>query len=402
MTESQYGNREIRAALSESRRLFLSCGLFSVFVNLLMLTGPLFMLQVYDRVLSSRSEATLVTLGGHRRVPVSDDGRARPCTGAGSGSCRRTPSDAARLARATGDPPPVHVSGGAVTPSDRVARPGVHPAVRFELGPVRVLRRTLDADISVRAVHVPLDARGAGGALGLSASSDRAAQSEGDCESSGGIGESVCPIRILHRADARRRRDGAGSRHAGCGGCALWRVAGRGARQDHDQLGPRRFLQRHFEDASPVPAVADARARRVARAVGRDHPRGDDRGVDSARSGPCADRSGGGSVAAASAYAGRVSLVGGIAGGDPAGDGAHRASRTARNPGGAGSDGRRAGCEVRGGARRIDSAGAGTGGRNSGCVGVGQVNVRTGARRGLASHGGLGAARRGGARPVRR
>ena len=37
-------------------------GLFSVFVNLLMLTGPLFMLQVYDRVLASRSEATLVAL----------------------------------------------------------------------------------------------------------------------------------------------------------------------------------------------------------------------------------------------------------------------------------------------------------------------------------------------------
>ena len=62
MTKSQHGNPEIRAALSESRRLFLSCGLFSVFVNLLMLTGPLFMLQVYDRVLASRSEATLVTL----------------------------------------------------------------------------------------------------------------------------------------------------------------------------------------------------------------------------------------------------------------------------------------------------------------------------------------------------
>ncbi|MDE2639341.1 MAG: type I secretion system permease/ATPase [Chloroflexota bacterium] len=56
------GGPEIRAALSESRRLFVSVGLFSVFVNLLMLTGPLFMLQVYDRVLTSRSEATLAAL----------------------------------------------------------------------------------------------------------------------------------------------------------------------------------------------------------------------------------------------------------------------------------------------------------------------------------------------------
>ena len=62
MAESPNGNREIRDALAESRRLFWSVGLFSVFVNLLMLTGPLFMLQVYDRVLTSRSEATLVTL----------------------------------------------------------------------------------------------------------------------------------------------------------------------------------------------------------------------------------------------------------------------------------------------------------------------------------------------------
>ena len=62
MGESRNGNREIREALAESRRLFVSCGLFSVFVNVLMLTGPLFMLQVYDRVLTSRSEATLVTL----------------------------------------------------------------------------------------------------------------------------------------------------------------------------------------------------------------------------------------------------------------------------------------------------------------------------------------------------
>jgi len=37
-------------------------GFFSIFMNLLMLTGPIFMLQTYDRVLGSRSEETLVAL----------------------------------------------------------------------------------------------------------------------------------------------------------------------------------------------------------------------------------------------------------------------------------------------------------------------------------------------------
>ena len=62
MAVSHDGNQELRATLSGSRRLFLSCGVFSIVVNLLMLTGPLFMLQVYDRVLTSHSEATLVAL----------------------------------------------------------------------------------------------------------------------------------------------------------------------------------------------------------------------------------------------------------------------------------------------------------------------------------------------------
>jgi PrtD family type I secretion system ABC transporter len=44
------------------RSLLVSVFAFSVFVNLLMLTGPLYMLQVYDRVLASRSEETLVAL----------------------------------------------------------------------------------------------------------------------------------------------------------------------------------------------------------------------------------------------------------------------------------------------------------------------------------------------------
>ena len=80
---------EIRAALSESRRLFFSIGLFSVFVNLLMLTGPLFMLQVYDRVLTSRSEATLVALAGivaflFLMMGLLDHARARVLARAGA------------------------------------------------------------------------------------------------------------------------------------------------------------------------------------------------------------------------------------------------------------------------------------------------------------------------------
>ncbi|MCA8878840.1 MAG: type I secretion system permease/ATPase [Rhodobacteraceae bacterium] len=56
------GRAELREARSESNGLLAFVAIFSVFVNLLMLTGPLFMLQVYDRVLGSRSEATLVAL----------------------------------------------------------------------------------------------------------------------------------------------------------------------------------------------------------------------------------------------------------------------------------------------------------------------------------------------------
>ncbi len=56
------GRRELAEVRARSRGLLISVGVFSSFVNLLMLTGPIFMLQVYDRVLGSRSEATLVAL----------------------------------------------------------------------------------------------------------------------------------------------------------------------------------------------------------------------------------------------------------------------------------------------------------------------------------------------------
>lgn len=56
------GLEELRAARRRSRGLYWAVGVFSFFANLLMLTGPLYMLQVYDRVLGSRSEETLVAL----------------------------------------------------------------------------------------------------------------------------------------------------------------------------------------------------------------------------------------------------------------------------------------------------------------------------------------------------
>lgn len=58
----QDGGRELRKARAMGLPLFVAVGLFSAVVNLLMLTGPLFMLQVYDRVLGSRSTETLTAL----------------------------------------------------------------------------------------------------------------------------------------------------------------------------------------------------------------------------------------------------------------------------------------------------------------------------------------------------
>lgn len=56
------GLEELRKARRESGGLLLAAFLFSIVLNLLLLTGPLYMLQVYDRVLGSRSEETLVAL----------------------------------------------------------------------------------------------------------------------------------------------------------------------------------------------------------------------------------------------------------------------------------------------------------------------------------------------------
>lgn len=53
---------ELAAAIAQLRGSFIKVALFSGVINVLMLTGAFFMLQVYDRVLPSRSVPTLIAL----------------------------------------------------------------------------------------------------------------------------------------------------------------------------------------------------------------------------------------------------------------------------------------------------------------------------------------------------
>jgi PrtD family type I secretion system ABC transporter len=59
--KSKFGN-ELRETVYAARYIFLSIALFSFFLNLLMLVSPFYMLQVYDRVLTSHSKDTLYVL----------------------------------------------------------------------------------------------------------------------------------------------------------------------------------------------------------------------------------------------------------------------------------------------------------------------------------------------------
>ena len=62
MASSENGGRKVRKP--SGRGSVLGLGLLSIISNLLLLTGPLFMLQVYDRVLASKSVPTLMALTG--------------------------------------------------------------------------------------------------------------------------------------------------------------------------------------------------------------------------------------------------------------------------------------------------------------------------------------------------
>src|SRR3981189_826802 len=113
---------DVAAALRECRRAFASVALFSGVVNLLMLAGPLYMLQIYDRVLSSRSVPTLIALsvflvGAYAFQGVLDLIRSR---GGGGAVC--------------GGPPPAPRAGGAQR-GDPPVRDQPAPRRRSPAGP---------------------------------------------------------------------------------------------------------------------------------------------------------------------------------------------------------------------------------------------------------------------------
>jgi PrtD family type I secretion system ABC transporter len=62
MEQKQTTRSELAQALQRCRHAFVAVGVLSGLINILMLTAPLFMLQVYDRVLPSGSVPTLIGL----------------------------------------------------------------------------------------------------------------------------------------------------------------------------------------------------------------------------------------------------------------------------------------------------------------------------------------------------
>ncbi|MCK7477216.1 MAG: hypothetical protein M0C28_06700 [Candidatus Moduliflexus flocculans] len=134
---------------------FLTAGCFSLFISLLLLVPALYMLQMYDRVLTSRSESTLLlltllvvglmlTLGALDwvRSQILDPGRGA----AGHGAESR-----GRLPRcSTSNPRRPEQRERAADPGPRPSCASSSPAPALGL-----VRRALAASLSAGAVSVP-------------------------------------------------------------------------------------------------------------------------------------------------------------------------------------------------------------------------------------------------------
>ena len=90
-SSSQSPQSELSAALAACRGAFIGIGVMSGMINVLYLTGSFFMLEVYDRVLPSRSVPTLVGLVVLAAGLYMAQGRSRHDPWTHPGSHRRQP-----------------------------------------------------------------------------------------------------------------------------------------------------------------------------------------------------------------------------------------------------------------------------------------------------------------------
>ena len=263
---------DVAEALRECRRAFASVALFSGVVNLLMLAGPLYMLQIYDRVLSSRSVPTLIALsiflvGAYAFQGALDLIRSRVVVRSAAVLDQRLAlavhGAVIRLAVATPAPRRRAPAG---------PRPRSDPRLSDRRGPDRHRRFALGPGVPDHLFpHSSLARRGVDGGRHHPVHddpADRARQPRPGARGRAGRGQAsdhgggATPRRRDHHGDGNGRGAGAA---LGGGQQPLYR----GRRQLERR---RRRLRQRIEGAAAPAAVGDPRAGRLSR-----DPPGDDR-----------------------------------------------------------------------------------------------------------------------------
>ena len=146
---------EVQDALKTCFPSFAGVAVFSAVVNVLALTGSIYMLQVYDRVLSSRSIATLIGLSLITLAAYALSGGLDMLRGQDAGAHRRP------LRRAP-VPPRLRPRGhdaaqGRQAGREHAADPRSRqdPRLPLEPGPDGPVRHALHADLPHRLLHDP-------------------------------------------------------------------------------------------------------------------------------------------------------------------------------------------------------------------------------------------------------
>ena len=199
---------ELGSALAACRSALVSVGLFSGMSNILMLTGSFFMLEVYDRVLPSRSIPTLVVLLHSRRRALRRARRSRPDPRPHPGAHRQQPrrgGERTRLRRHR-----AHSAQGRQPRRPAAAAARSRRRARLPVGrrPDRVVRPAVDADLSRDLLCVPFLHRrhraGRHDHPGRADSADRSVHAPS--EQGGGGDVQARAIRSPRRAAATPRR----------------------------------------------------------------------------------------------------------------------------------------------------------------------------------------------------